>query len=481
MARKSKLLGNENHPGKGNPHLDQDGVPGQGVPSILGGIPPGLYQEGGVGPGGIPGLLGDPPGLFEPEPVDITAPDSLNMEAGEEETFDVTVENPEFSPEYDAVYFDFTIEGIDVEDISLEYQADGDWLEISNLKQDGDDVTGRFGPADGFELGSDYEETTTFRATIHQPGEYDAAIDLYDVEADELLGFEEDMNMTVANTIVEEGDSIQDAVAVDTAEQGDFILVENGIYAEDVTIDGVNNLTLMGDEGAVINGEVRIGDPSDPAGSNDTTFMGFGLAGVESQNERGIGITQSDNVVIEDNHIGNFTTGVSLDFAGQAPTNVSIEGNTFSNNVAGIGSTEDVQGLTIVDNSFADNDEAIGLGAGAGDILIEGNTFSGHGYAIGIWGYDMSDVEIGVDQFRTEDELAPNQILGNGHDLGNDLDPSGFSVDEDGVVTEVTDPENMVLSWDDANPDTNWDDLQITLTGVQEGDDLSTLFGAMPG
>jgi uncharacterized protein YndB with AHSA1/START domain len=58
---------------------------------------------------------------------------------------------------------------------------------------------------------------------------------------------------------------------------------------------------------------------------------------------------------------------------------------------------------------------------------------------------------------------------------------TGFSVDEDGVVTEVTDPENMVLSWDDANPDTNWDDLQITLTGVQEGDDLSTLFGAMPG
>lgn len=201
MAGKSKLLGNENHPGKGNPHLDQDGVPGQGVPSILGGIPPGHYQEGGVGPGGIPGLLGDPPGLFEPESVDITAPDSLNMEAGDEKEFEVTVENPEFSPEYDAVYFDFTIENI--------------------------------------------------------------------------------------------------------------------------------------------------------------------------------------------------------------------------------------------------------------------------------------NVEIGLDQFRTEDGLTSNQILGFGHDLGTDLDPSGFSVNDDGVVTDVTDTEKKVLSWDDANPDTNWDDLQITLTGVQEGDDLSVLFGDM--
>lgn len=479
MAGNSKLLGNEDYPGKGNPHLEQDGVPGQGVPSILGGIPPGHYQDGGVGPGGIPGLLGDPPGFFEPEPVDITAPDSLNMEAGEQETFEVTVENPEFGQEYDAVYFDFTIEDINVDEITLEYQAGDDWLEISNLEQDGDDVTGRFGPAEGFELENNYEQTTYFRVTIDEPGGYDTAIDLYDVEAEELLGFEEDMNVTVAHTKVNDGEFIQNAV--DSAGQEDIILVASGTYAEDVTIDGVNNLTLVGDEGAVINGEVRIGDPSEPTGSNDTTFTGFQLTGDESSNGRGIGITQSDNVLIEDNQISSFTTGISLDFAGNAPTNVSIEGNTFSNNVAGIGSTEDVQGLTIVDNTFADNDEAIGLGTGADEILIEGNSFSGDSYAIGIWGFDMTDMEIGLDQFRTEEGLASDQILGDGHDLGSDLDPSGFFVNEDGVVTDVTDPENTVLSWDDANPDTNWDDLLITLTGVQEGDDLSALFGAMPG
>lgn len=86
-----------------NPHLDNGGVPGNGVPSILDGTPPGHWddQGSGVGPGGVPGLLdGTPPGHYEPEtePADFQvtafeAPESAELNEDISDDLTGTVEN----------------------------------------------------------------------------------------------------------------------------------------------------------------------------------------------------------------------------------------------------------------------------------------------------------------------------------------------------------------------------------------------------
>lgn len=56
--------------GHGRPHTEDEdetgiSVPGNGVPSLLGGTPPGQYEDGDISEGGVPGLLGGtPPGAF---------------------------------------------------------------------------------------------------------------------------------------------------------------------------------------------------------------------------------------------------------------------------------------------------------------------------------------------------------------------------------------------------------------------------------
>lgn len=58
------MFGNGNGPGK-SPVDSDGGVPGKGVPSLLDGMPPGLYEDGDVSEGGVPGLLDDiSPGAF---------------------------------------------------------------------------------------------------------------------------------------------------------------------------------------------------------------------------------------------------------------------------------------------------------------------------------------------------------------------------------------------------------------------------------
>ncbi|AZQ13525.1 right-handed parallel beta-helix repeat-containing protein [Halorubrum sp. PV6] len=181
-------------------------------------------------------------------------------------------------------------------------------------------------------------------------------------------------------------DTVQ--TAVNNAKDGYTVAVGSGTYEETVVITGVNDVTITAADGAepVIEGVVRIGDPSDPVGADGTILRGLTIVDPDDSenfddNNRGVGLTSSDDVVINDVTFEGFKTQVSLDFAGKTPTNVTLTENTFRDGFAAIGSTENVGELTIENNTFDNVVEGVGLGSGveltADNIssLINANSF----------------------------------------------------------------------------------------------------------
>lgn len=104
---------------------------------------------------------------------DFTTPRSILV--GAPTLASVTLSNPSPSgaPGYTGVNVAFTINkaGIAVGDVVLEYQAGGTWY-VLTLVDNGDVLTGVFGPGGGFPVPSGYNETTPLRATFATAGTY---------------------------------------------------------------------------------------------------------------------------------------------------------------------------------------------------------------------------------------------------------------------------------------------------------------------
>lgn len=180
------------------------------------------------------------------------------------------------------------------------------------------------------------------------------------------------------NVLVQAGESIQDAV--DAASDGETIAVADGVYQEDVTIDGVDGLTLTAAESStpVVEGDLRIGDESGEVGADATTIANLSFEDA-SKNGEAIRITASENVLIENNEFDGYKNHVQLDKAGGDPVDIAIVGNEFRNATDGgtsIAGTEDVSGLNIIDNTFDNNRNSIGIGSGASDVTIVENQFT---------------------------------------------------------------------------------------------------------
>ena len=175
--------------------------------------------------------------------------------------------------------------------------------------------------------------------------------------------------------------------AVDAAGDDHTIYIGAGTY-EGFVVDGVSGLTITSADDAdpTVEGEIRIGDPSQGTGADGTVLRGLTIVDPDDSedfaaNNRGIGLASSDDVVIEENTFEGFKTQVSLDFAGETPTNVTLTENTFRDGFAAVGSTENVGDLTIEDNTFDNIVEGVGLGGGVDltannvSALIDANSF----------------------------------------------------------------------------------------------------------
>jgi hypothetical protein len=181
------------------------------------------------------------------------------------------------------------------------------------------------------------------------------------------------------NTIQE---AIDDAIADDVIEVATGTYDENFIVdVEGLTIQG-SNKDLNGNDGdrgneAIVEGVARVE-------ADNVTIKGLYIDGTNvdqtpSLMKRGILVANTgarDNVTIENNIIKKWVTGVSL--AGNTSIFGWVDGAIITGNLfidSGIGSTENVNGLSITNNAF-DNG---GVGLGGGAVLanpITGNDFS---------------------------------------------------------------------------------------------------------
>jgi hypothetical protein len=200
----------------------------------------------------------------------------------------------------------------------------------------------------------------------------------------EVGGLQAEALATIVTNVVsvEEGGSIQ--AAIDASSSGAVIVVGPGTFTENIVLNK-DRVHLLATESAAVVGTIRLE-------ANTISIRGFVIDGVQNNlGNRGVAIAGGENITVRDMTINNFTTGISMDFASALPTpsNVSIEGTTFTNNIAGVGSTENVTRLSLTQNSFTSNQEGVGLGSGVTfrtevDIedIFQANTFSGNTVAI---------------------------------------------------------------------------------------------------
>ena len=174
--------------------------------------------------------------------------------------------------------------------------------------------------------------------------------------------------------------------AVDEAAEDATVTVAPGTYEEEVEI-GVEDLkleSLDGPEETTIEGDVFIGTEgggaSNPTSADGTVVDGFEIVepGLDGDGQ-GIGVTESADVVIQNNEFEGFRTQISLDFSGDDVEDITIQDNTFSdvNEDSGtaIGATENVDGLDILDNEFVNNRNDIGTADSTENVTIEDNEF----------------------------------------------------------------------------------------------------------
>ena len=155
---------------------------------------------------------------------------------------------------------------------------------------------------------------------------------------------------------------------IDVAVAGDVVCVEAGTYTESVSIN--KGIHLVADGTVVLNGHIRIT-------TDDVIVEGFKIVYDDSNTHtskmRGVLLDTGDtaNVVIRNNNIVGFTTGISLG-GNQPHATLVIENNVIEQSFAGIGSTENFEG-TVRYNILKNNDEGIGIGDDK--LTIYGNKF----------------------------------------------------------------------------------------------------------
>lgn len=205
--------------------------------------------------------------------------------------------------------------------------------------------------------------------------------------------------------------------AVDAANEGDTIQVASGTYPESVTI-GVDGLTLeAAEEGAAtIEGDIFIGnDPSSPESADRTVIDGFEIVepGLDGDGQ-GIGVTQSSDVVIQNNEFEGFRTQISLDFAGGDVEDITIQNNVFADVGKGdaevgtaVGALEDADGVDILNNEFDNNRNDIGTADSTENVTISGNEFTAgdsDGYV------SVRAVGLDAQTVLDENEFDPNAV-----------------------------------------------------------------------
>ncbi|WP_165875277.1 right-handed parallel beta-helix repeat-containing protein [Natrarchaeobius chitinivorans] len=283
---------------------------------------------------------------------------------------------------------------------------------------------------------------------------------------------------TASEITVSDGESIQDAV--DEAEPGDTIVVEDGNYEEEVIID-VEDISIVAADGAspVLDGggddgletAISIED------ANGVTIEGFNVsnyledtaivvqdsAGVTlsdmdviggwGNSGDGIHLVNSPDAVVEDTVVDEHNYGVL----------VETSDGTLLENVTALENSDGVEisaeNVVVTESTFETNGDAIRVRPGADGAVVENSTFYDN-YGNAVYAYQAADLEVrnntatdsrdeGFDIYQspdavvTENEVTSDYaeygvlIRDNSHGAivdGNDLSEN----DEEGILVEAS-------------------------------------------
>jgi len=156
-----------------------------------------------------------------------------------------------------------------------------------------------------------------------------------------------------ANITVHNGESIQ--AAVDNATHGDTILVEPGIYYENVTLS-TYDMVIMSQSGNPEDTTIQ-GDGFYLTGdAQEITIKGFTLKGTDTS--YGINLAQFSNCVIEKNKILNYHTGIDTNLY----STFTINDNEISNCESGVFVGECYYGATVKNNRISNCETGVIVG-----------------------------------------------------------------------------------------------------------------------
>lgn len=200
------------------------------------------------------------------------------------------------------------------------------------------------------------------------------------------------------------GDVMSIQTAIDEADPGAAVNVLDGTYAENVVIDkqglivqDASTPTLDGSfeisandvevEGFKILGGVTTANPSATIGiyvHANTSGHALSNNTITGPGDRGIllgtgGVIQS---TIGGNDISDWTSGIYLN---TGASDLTITGNTFKNNTAGIGS-DGISDLSITENLFTENDEGFGASSVGTGVTASNNCITDNGVGVKNYG-----------------------------------------------------------------------------------------------
>ncbi|NQE54064.1 Cell surface glycoprotein, partial [ANME-1 cluster archaeon GoMg3.2] len=208
---------------------------------------------------------------------------------------------------------------------------------------------------------------------------------------------------------------IQDAV--DNADDGYTIRVDNGTYEEN--LDVAKQLTICSEYGAAVT-TVQASDPNDnviAVTAHYVTISGFNVAGATAKG--GIYLCNADYCCIANNSASNNKIGIHLQMGSQHNT---ITNNTVSNNIQrGIWLAQS-NSNKITNNTVSDNENGISLSS-SDDNIIYNNYFS-----------SMNNADDNGNNIWNVTKTEGPNIIG-GHYLGGNYwsDYVGADTDDDGL------------------------------------------------
>ncbi|MCC4768395.1 PGF-pre-PGF domain-containing protein [Methanosarcina sp. DH1] len=185
-----------------------------------------------------------------------------------------------------------------------------------------------------------------------------------------------------ANITVHNGESIQ--AAVDNATHGDTIIVEPGIYYENVTLS-TYDMVIMSQSGNPEDTTIQ-GDGFYLTGdAQEITIKGFTLKGTDTS--YGINLAQFSNCVIEKNKILNYHTGIDTNLY----STFTINDNEISNCESGVFVGECYYGATVKNNRISNCGTGVIVGD-SGNSQIENNTITENDQGISLLYEGRADI-----------------------------------------------------------------------------------------